>query len=205
MVKMGIVIAVWLLNLSGQLQKSLLRIRIQVKPNYLCVTHNGVLKSVSFFKHCKQRLSIITPDSCNCYQSEWASELRAVLRHHSRLPVFCTGLIKQSLVFIMNRDGNLLHCFCSVLSNWFLECLCSSPNILMLFHFSFKPSSNVLLSIWYASVVGFIQKVAGQVGEGEQTEMVLTDFFHFNELRSIDFMELGCIDLWLQRLLSFIT
>lgn len=47
MAKMGNVIAVWLLNLLPQLQKSLLEDGIQVKPNYLCVHQNDVLKSVS--------------------------------------------------------------------------------------------------------------------------------------------------------------
>lgn len=36
---------------------------------YLCVQPNGVLKSVSFFKHCKQRWSIMKLDSYNGCQS----------------------------------------------------------------------------------------------------------------------------------------
>lgn len=44
----------------------------------------------------------------------------------------------------------------------------------------------------------YIQEVDRQVvGVGEEAEMVLTDSFHINEWRGIDFMELGCIDLWL--------
>lgn len=49
MVKIGNVIAVWLLNLLVQLQKPLVWISIQVKPNYLCVHQTDVLKSVSPF------------------------------------------------------------------------------------------------------------------------------------------------------------
>lgn len=35
------------------------------------------------------------------------------------------------------------------------------------------------------------------VGAGEEAEMVLTGSFYINEWRGIDFMEPGCIDLWL--------
>lgn len=35
------------------------------------------------------------------------------------------------------------------------------------------------------------------VGAGEEVEVVLAESFHINEWGGIDFMELGCIDLWL--------
>lgn len=37
----------------------------------------------------------------------------------------------------------------------------------------------------------------GQVKGNKETEMVLANSFHSNELRSMDFMEPGPIDLWL--------
>ncbi len=48
------------------------------------------------------------------------------------------------------------------------------------------------------SIILYIQKVDRQVvGVGEEAGTVLTDSFHINEWRGVDFMELGCIDLWL--------
>lgn len=38
---------------------------------------------------------------------------------------------------------------------------------------------------------------AGWWPYGRKQSSVLTDSFHVNEWRGIDFMELGCIDLWL--------
>lgn len=42
MVKMGNVIAVWLLDVLGQQQKSLLQISIEIRPNYLYIHANEV-------------------------------------------------------------------------------------------------------------------------------------------------------------------
>lgn len=164
MVKMGNVIAVWLLNLLVQLQKSLLRISIQVKPNYLCVHQNDVLKSVSLFKHCKQRLSIITLDSCNYYQRSRVSSLCCIKTSFSPT-VFCASLIKQqSIMFkcmvIHFHSCKLLNCCVfSVYRNWFpnylslyiLWATCVSSGTLWPSEFG-SPKSNSLSRLFHSCV-----------------------------------------------------
>ena len=50
----------------------------------------------------------------------------------------------------------------------------------------------------YLEALSIIQDVERQaVGVGKEAETMLADSFHINEWRGIDFMELGCIDLWL--------